>query len=295
MQGRRDQGSESSNHETAQAPSSDKGAAQQRAESGKTGHFRALLGETGRFRALLNETGQQRAVPGETGRFRVSSGETGYQRITPGETARFRAMLTETGRMPALPGKSGEYAIPPRPPGMPRVETPPPKPRVSRPQREQATPEMRKKRLLILACAIAVCAIVVFFATAVFVNVSNGLSASSGAASTTIDFLNALAQQNYNEAYKDLGPAITLRMSPDIFKQQAQSYDRCFGPIQKYSEVANSATTNQDNSQSYTYTVTRSKSAKPFQMHLTLQQDESGKWGISDYGNSLGASQPACS
>jgi hypothetical protein len=294
MQGRRDQGNEPSNRERKQDLSSDNGAAQQRAESGKTGHFRALLGETGRFRAFLNETGQQRAVPSETARFRVPSGETGYQRITPGETARFRAMLTETGRMPALPGKTGEYAIPQRPPGMPRVETPPPMPRVGRPKREQAAPELRRRRMLILASVIAVCAIAVFFATAILINVSNGISASSGAASTAIDFLNALEQQNYSQAYKDLGPAITLRMTPDIFKQQVQSYDHCFGPIQKYSEVANSATTNQDNSQSYTYTVTRSKSPKPFQMHLTLQQDESGKWGISDYGNSLGASQPAC-
>jgi hypothetical protein len=177
---------------------------------------------------------------------------------------------------------------------MPRVETPPPKPRVGRPKREQVTPEVRRKRLLILSSAIAVCAIIAFFTTAIFINVSGGLSASSGAASTAVDFLNALNQQNYDQAYKDLGPAITLRMTPDIFRQQAQSYDHCFGPIQNYSEVANSATTNQDNSQSYTYTVTRSKSPKPFQMRLTLQQDENGKWGISDYGNSLGASQPTC-
>jgi hypothetical protein len=284
MQGRRDQGNESSHSETEQDLLSANRAEQQRPE----------LGKTGRFRALLNETGQQRAVPGETGHFRKPSGETGYQRITPDEAARFREMLTETGRMPALPSKTGEYAIPQRPAGMPRVEAPPQKTRVARPKREQVTPEARKRRLIMLASAIVVCAILAFFATRIAVSVSGALSASSGAASTAADFLNALDGQNYNQAYKDLGPTITLRLTPDIFKQQAQSYDHCFGPVQNYSEVANSATSNQDGSQSYTYSVTRSKSSKPFQMRLTLQQDQSGKWNISDYGNSLGASQPTC-
>jgi hypothetical protein len=284
MQGRRDQENESSNSEKDQNLSSSNGTGQQHAEPGKTGRFRANLGETG----------QHRAVPGETGRFRAVSGETGQQRITPGQTAQFRAMLSETGRMPALPSKTGEYAVPQRPPGMPRVETPLQTPRVARPKREQVTPELRKRRLLILASAIVVCAILAFFATRVVISVSGALSASSGATSTAVDFLNALDSQNYNQAYKNLGPTITLRLTPDIFKQQAQSYDHCFGPVQNYSEVANSATTNQDNSQSYTYSVTRSKSPKPFQMRLTLQQDQNGKWNISDYGNSLGASLPTC-
>lgn len=284
MQGRRDQENESSHNGKEQNLSSSNGAGQQHAEPGKTGLFRALLGETG----------QQRAVPGETGRFRAVPRETGYQRITPEETARFREMLTETGRMPALPSKTGEYAVPQRPPNMPHVEAPPPQPKVARPKHEQVTPEVRKRRLIMLVSAVVVCAVLAFFATRIVISVSNGLSASSGAASTAVDFFNALDSQNYNQAYKDLGPTITLRLTPDIFRQQAQSYDHCFGPVHNYSEVANSATTNQDGSQSYTYSVTRSKSPKPFQMRLTLQQDQSGKWGISDYGNSLGASQPAC-
>jgi hypothetical protein len=295
MQGRRDQGNESNNNSTEQEFSSANGAGQHSTMSGKTGRFRALLNETGRFRAVSDETGQQRAVSGETGRFRAISGETGYQRIAPGETARFRAMLSETGRMPALPARDGEYPpIPQRPPGMPRVEMPPEKTRVARPKSEPLTPRALRRRLLILACAIVVCAIIAFFATRVVINATNALSASSGAASTAVDFLNALDNQNYNQAYKDLGPAITLRLTPDLFKQQAQTYDHCFGPVQNYSEVANSATSGPDNSQSYTYMVTRSKSPKPFQLHLTLQQDENGKWGISDYGNSLGASQASC-
>lgn len=284
MQGRRDQENEASNSKEEQNLSSSNGTGQQRVEPGMTGRFRALLGETG----------QQRAVPGETGRFRAVPGETGNQRIAPGQTAQFRAMLTETGRLPALPSKTGEYAIPQRPPGMTRVEAPPQQQRVARPKSEQVTPELRKRRLIMLGSAIVVCAIFAFFATRIVISVSGGLSASSGAASTAVDFLNALDSQNYNQAYKDLGPTITLRLTPDIFRQQAQSYDHCFGPVQNYSEVANSATTNQDGSQSYTYAITRSKSPKPFQMRLTLQQDQTGKWNISDYGNSLGASQPTC-
>ena len=128
------------------------------------------------------------------------------------------------------------------------------------------------------------------------INAIIGFNASSGAATTTADFLDALSKGDYDRAYKDLGPAVTLRTSPDEFKQQGQAADQCYGPVQNYSEVPNSAS-NQGNNQSYSYTITRSKLQKPYQLHITLQQDQvSNSWKISDYGGDLGPGQqgPAC-
>ncbi|HZR39355.1 MAG TPA: hypothetical protein VFB12_04520, partial [Ktedonobacteraceae bacterium] len=96
------------------------------------------------------------------------------------------------------------------------------------------------------------------------------------------------------QAYQDLGPAITLHLSLQQFTQQAQNLDRCYGPITTYPEVQDSAT-NQGNSQSYTYNISRSKLTKPYQLRLTLQQDPdaNNNWKIVDYGNDLGPGQAA--
>ena len=221
--------------------------------------------QTGKHLSSLNGTGQHRTVPGRTGQYRAISGDTGQYR-----------------------------PIPQRPPGMPRVDTPPPTPKIERPKREAVSPHTLRRRLLMLSAAIVICAIVAAIIGVSTFNYFNALNANSGAAGVAVDFLKSLNSQSYDQAYKDLGPTVTLRLGPDAFKQQAQSYDHCFGTIQNYSEVSGSATKAQNNSQSYTYSVTRSKSTKPFQLRLTLQQDQDGNWRISDYGNTLGASQPTC-
>lgn len=210
-------------------------------------------------------------------------------------TGQYRALPKGTGQYRAIPQGTGEYRpIPQRPPGMRHLDTPPPTQKVERPKRKAVTKQALQRRLLILSAVIAVCGVLAWILGSSIYNYVNATTMTSGAATTAVDFLNALNTQNYDQAYKDLGPTITLRLTPDAFKQQAQSYDHCFGPVQNYKEVPNSAVI-QDTSQSYTYSVTRSKSAQPFQLRLTLQQDPNGNgWRIADYGNSLGATQPSC-
>ncbi|MBV9231591.1 MAG: hypothetical protein JOZ18_19940 [Chloroflexi bacterium] len=198
----------------------------------------------------------------------------------------------------SLNGTSKLHTVPQRPPGMTRVSPPPPTPRVARPERKK--PGNSRRWLLIIGGLF----VVVFLACAGLawavgygaINTAIGLNASSGASTTTADFLDALAKGDYDRAYKDLGPAVTLRTSPDEFKQQGQTADRCYGTVQNYSEVPNSASS-QGNNQSYSYTITRSKLQKTYELHITLQQDPDGNgWKIADYGGDLGPGQqgPAC-
>lgn len=242
---------------------------------------------TGRQRATSQETGQQRALQGQTGRSRaLDEAMASYRDLPPGSTERLRALAESTGHHRALSSRL---------PDRRRVEGAPQTQRVARPRREQTPPHRLRRRLLIASVIFVVGAIVAFIAGTALFDFIHSLSVSSGAAVTATDFLNALDQQNYGQAYKDLGPAITLHMSPDSFTQQAQSYDRCFGPVTNYTEVPNTATSN-DNGMVFHYSVTRSKNTnKPFQIQLTLQQDQtSGIWKISDYGSSLGPGEPIC-
>ncbi len=196
------------------------------------------------------------------------------------------------GRPLASLNGTGQHRVPPRPPGIPRVNQPPPTQRVARPQREEQQPRSFRRRLLIMGSVFLTCAVLACGLGYAAFNYLNGLNASSGAATTTNDFLSAIASANYDQAYKDLGPAITLRISSDEFKRQAQNDDNCYGIVKNFSEVPNSAT-NQGSSQSYTYNIVRSKSTKPYQLRLTLQLDqESASWKITDYGNDLGSGLP---
>lgn len=211
-----------------------------------------------------------------------------------------------SGRQPiaSLNGTSKHRAIPQRPPGMPRVSqppnvprvsTPPPTPRVARPKRQAPQPKNLRKQLLLIGSLFLICAILACVGGFVATNVINGINASSGAAATASDFLSSLSQKHYDQSYKDLGAAITLQLSKDDFTKNAQSDDRCFGQITNYSEVPNSAE-QQNNSQSYTYNITRSKLSKPYQMRIVLQQDSEGNtWKIIDYGKNLGPDQQSSS
>jgi hypothetical protein len=207
----------------------------------------------------------------------------------PGDklSGRRAASLNGTGKVPAISK---------RPPGTFRVDQPPPTPRVARPQRDSSSRTMRRT-LFVLGIALLICVVLAcFFGYAVF-NYFNGLNVSSGPAGVADDFLKSISgpQPDYDQAYKDLGTVITIQMSPDQFKQQAQNIDRCYGLVTNYSEVANSAIV-QANSESFSYNITRSKSTRMYQLHLTLQQEQDGSnvWRITQYGNDLGPGQPAC-
>ncbi len=188
-------------------------------------------------------------------------------------------------------GKQRSVTPPQRPRGMTRVEQAPPEPRVARPKRE--APKKPGRGLLIfigvlLACTVLAC----IFGSLAGSNFLAGIGASSGAATTTNDFLQSLVKRDYESAYKDLGGAITTPLTLEAFEQQAQHDDVCYGAMKNYTEVPNSAVT-QGNTQSYTYSMTREK-VPSYQLRLTLQQDleASNIWKVTSYGGDLGPSGP---
>ncbi|GHO89085.1 hypothetical protein [Dictyobacter formicarum] len=189
-----------------------------------------------------------------------------------------------------------QRAIPKRPAGMARVDTPPEMTRVPRPTHQEPPPQKLRKRILMFGGVFLVLAIV---AGVVGYLLASGMFASAPASTTATDFLSALNSKNYAQAYKDLGPAITIRISQDQFIKQAQVLDTCYGPVQDYNEVENSAQV-QDNSQIYFYTIKRTKdnTTVPYKLQITLQQDQDdGSWKVTDYSNNMGPGQPvpACS
>ncbi len=200
-----------------------------------------------------------------------------------------RERLTEA-RLAAVKITNQHRAIPPRPAGISRLEAPPNTPRVPRPSHQKVAPRKARRRLLILGSIFAVAAII---ASVIGVLLASGILQSNGPASVTADFLNALNTKNYEQAYQDLGPAITIRINQQDFTRQAQDMDNLYGNVESYNEVADSAT-NKDNVQSYTYEIKRSKLKKTYKMHITLQQDPqdpNSGWKIIDYGTSLGPGQ----
>ena len=198
-------------------------------------------------------------------------------------------------RLAALNGLNGtgKYRTPPqRPPGMTRVEQPPQAPRVARPKRQ--TPKGLGRGLLVLGGILLLCTIgACLFGYSLGSNFLAGLGASSGAATTSNDFLSSVVKRDYESAYKDLGGTITLQLTLEQFENQAQHDDVCYGIMKGYTEVPNSAVV-QSNTQSYAYTVTREKIATSYQLHLTLQQDleSSNIWKVTNYGGDLGPSTP---
>ncbi len=204
-----------------------------------------------------------------------------------------------SGPLAATNGTGKQRAIPRRPPGMSRVDRPPQTPRVGRPQRQAPRPG-RGRRLLVLGLVFLACGLLAWAIGFAIVNYFIGIGASSGAANTASDFLTNLASQDYNQAYKDLDPTITLQTVPDDFTAQAQHDDSCYGTVTTFNEVEGSATTSPDNAtQSFAYTITRTK-AKSYQLHLKLHKDNYGNWYITSYGdgsnngNNLAPGLPAC-
>lgn len=194
-----------------------------------------------------------------------------------------RERLTES-RLAAIKATGQHRAIPQRPPGMTRLTTPPDTPRVARPQREAEPPKKVRRRVIVLGSVFAIAAII---ASVMGVLLASGMLQSSGPAATVNDFFNAVSSNNYEQAYQDLGPAITIRLNQQDFTKQAQDLDQRYGPVTDYQEVANSATS-QEASQSYVFTLKRSKLKNSYNLRIILQQDPNEGWKITDYGTSLG-------
>jgi len=196
-------------------------------------------------------------------------------------------------RLAALNGLNGtgkRHTPPQRPRGMARVEQLPQTPRVARPQRK--TPKGLGRGLLILGGILLLCTLgACIFGYSLGSNFLAGLGASSGAATTSTDFLSSIVKHDYVSAYKDLGGAVTMQLTLEQFENQAQHDDVCYGFMKGYTEVPNSATA-QGNTQSYAYSVTRAKMPTTYQLRLTLQQDieASSVWKVTNYGGDLGPS-----
>jgi len=189
---------------------------------------------------------------------------------------------------------TGKKRTPPqRPPGMTHLDQPPASPRVARPQRQTTSPARWRRQLLILAGIFIVCGLLAWLIGYGIFNLFNGINTTAGAAATADDFLAAISNRNYSQAYTDLGAVITVQTTQDEFVQQAQNDDRCYGPVTKYSEISGSAKVD-GNVQSYSYSITRTKLPHPYQLNLTLQQDTNGNWTITNFGNDLGPGQPPC-
>lgn len=233
------------------------------------------------------EPGGQRKNPldrSATSGYRFSE-EAAKNRRTDGTGAyRFTDL---TGRQPVVPK---------RPPGMsPHLDAPPPTPRVARPQPEKRKPKTWRwwvGALVILLAGGVILGVVVNGA----VNLFFAANAALGPATTASDFLASLQTADYDQAYSKLDPTITVQLSSSDFKRMAQADDHCFGQVTDYQEVNGSAKVSADqDTQSFTYTMTRSKLPKTYQMTLTLQKDASGAWFISNYGDDLGPETPTCS
>jgi hypothetical protein len=125
-----------------------------------------------------------------------------------------------------------------------------------------------------------------------FFTAQNTPASTVGASAMANDFMLAVSNRNYDQAYNDLGPPVTKDTTRDQFKQRAQSKDRCYGSVTHYTAI-NAGTPSQGNTLRYNYTITRGKLAKPYQLYLTLQEGSSGTWQITDYNSNI--SQPSCS
>jgi hypothetical protein len=189
-----------------------------------------------------------------------------------------------------------QRAMPQRPPGMARVEHPPQKTRVARPQRRSKPPKSWWRRLLFISFVFVACGVIAGVIGFALVNYLTGIGNSAGAANTATDFMLALKSQDYDQAYdKDLDAKITISLTKDQFKQIAQADDHCFGLVTDFNEVPGSAVSSTDNTtQSYTYNVSRNKLTKTYTLTLTLQKDPNGNWDITNYGEDLGPHTPTC-
>jgi hypothetical protein len=197
-----------------------------------------------------------------------------------------RETAQATGQFRPISQATGKHgAIPQRPPNMPHVDSRPETTRVPRPQLQPPTQPRRVRPRLVVLGAIA--AIIAIIASVIIFLVGGAISQSSGPAATTTDFLSALSSKNYDNAYQDLGPAITIRLKKEDFTRQAQAIDQQYGAITNYQEIDGSAKVN-NNTESFSYTITRKN--KSYTVTLTLQQDQNDNniWKIVDYGTTVG-------
>ena len=139
--------------------------------------------------------------------------------------------------------------------------------------------------ILVVLCGLLVCGL--GYAAFHYFSAQNTPVSTAGASAMAGDFMQAVSNRNYDQAYNDLGPPVTRDTTRDQFKNQAQSEDSCYGTVTHYT-VINAGTPSKGNTLSYRYTITREKLSRPYQLDLTLQQGSSGNWQVTDYNSNVG-------
>ncbi len=177
-------------------------------------------------------------------------------------------------------------------------------PRGNRAQQQKLQKRGRRRFPVVVVNVLGIGAIVILIITAIGYGLHsyfNNNGNSAGPNNTAADFLVNLKSQTYDQAYKDLDATITGTLHPQDFLAMAQANDHCFGPITDFNEVAGSVIVSADgNTQSFTYSMTRSMLANPYQLTLTLQKVADGTWDITKFvdgngtPNDLGPAPPAC-
>jgi len=219
-----------------------------------------------------------------------------HERLTATRLAALNGRLTsqETGRHKALSTSTGELrSMPQRPPNMPHVDENPEKRRVPRPDYQPQQRRRLNPRFILLGVTAAIIAMFgcIIFGFLVLSSLIGAVGQSLGPAATATNFLGSLSKQNYKDAYQYLGPGVTIRLNQDDFAKQTGLVDNQYGAITNYTEVDNSSTV-QNNTESFTFTITRAKMSKPYRLTITLQQDQNdNNWKIVDYGQTLGPPQ----
>jgi hypothetical protein len=159
--------------------------------------------------------------------------------------------------------------------------------RAPRPQHRTQQPRKMHRLLIVLGTVVAIITIISFVIVFLLVGAINQ---STGPTMTAVNFLSSVSNKNYRDAYQYLAPGVTIRINPDEFTRKAGELDNQYGAITNYHENAGSAIV-KNNTQSFTYTITRDKLSKTYPLTLILQQDpnDSNIWKVVDYGTDCNA------
>jgi serine/threonine protein kinase len=117
----------------------------------------------------------------------------------------------------------------------------------------------------------------------------SGTANTAGAKAEADNFVQSVANRNYDQAYNDLSRQRTQETSRAQFKRNAQSEDSCYGPVTHFTGAGS---TSQGSTLVYDYTITRSKLVNTYVLHISVQQNSAGNWQVADY--TVDSGQPAC-
>ncbi|MDQ6661528.1 MAG: hypothetical protein M3Z24_11245, partial [Chloroflexota bacterium] len=140
-----------------------------------------------------------------------------------------------------------------------------------------------------LVAALLLCSLVIcggsYFVYTNFIQPPLAIDAT-GATALSGNFVQAISNRAYSQAYRDLGPSLTQQETLSGFQQKAQGEDNCYGTITSYKSGSSVV---QGKTVQNTYTVKRQK-IPTYTLTVTLQQDD-GKWGVTNFTSNAGDGQ----